>query len=46
VRVPYATDALNGGGRVIQPRWKLGGRSGALAIPEQAVLEGGEVQVP
>ena len=46
VRVPYATEAPSGDGRVLGARWSFGERSGELAIPEQAVLAGGEVALP
>ena len=46
--VPYATapgpgqgqGARNGAGRVVGARWTLGGRSGPLAIGEEAVTTG------
>jgi asparagine N-glycosylation enzyme membrane subunit Stt3 len=47
VRVPYATDALNGDGEAAGPaRWSLGTSSGTLGIPEGSVLTGGTIDLP
>ena len=41
LRVPYATDAPNGDGRVAPgAAWRVDGRSGPLRIPEAAVQSG------
>jgi hypothetical protein len=45
VRVPYCSDAPNGDGRVASAHWTLGQRSGALALPERAVLGGLTVRI-
>jgi hypothetical protein len=47
VRVPYCTDAPNGDGVTVGPaRWSLAGASGAVDIPERAVLAGGTIAAP
>lgn len=47
LRVPYATDQLNGEGRTEgRAVWRFGARSGQLEIPTRAVLEGGAVSLP
>ncbi len=41
VRVPYATDAPNGGGVAAGPaRWRMAGREGTVVVPEAAVTAG------
>lgn len=45
LRVPYATDDSNGDARVVRAAWRLGERTGALALSERAVLEGGAVRI-
>ena len=45
VRVPYSTEAGSGDGRVVNARWRMGARSGALVIPEAAVVSGAVVQL-
>ena len=46
LRVPYASDAANGDGRVAGPvHWSVGARSGTDVVTERAVLAGGEVAV-
>lgn len=46
VRVPWATDAPNGEGRVPSPaRWAVGVLGGQLEIPERAVLGGERIPV-
>ena len=44
-RVPYATDAPNGDGRVRGARWTLGERDGSLDISELDVLEGRTLRI-
>jgi hypothetical protein len=46
VRIPYSTDAPNGDGRASGPaRWRFGGRTGTVAVPERAVRSGGSVEI-
>lgn len=46
LRVPYATTAPGGDGRVLgRPLWRLGGREGTLVVDERDVLEGRAVRL-
>jgi len=40
IRVPLATDAPNGDGRVLRAEWRCGERSGSLVVPQAAVRAG------